>query len=187
MSNYKTHTEKELLQLLAKDDQLAFGEIYERFWKPLLTIAFNRLNDLQSAEDIVQDVFASLWKNRSATEVVSLKNYLAVATKYMALAKIKIIIRERQYQSSASSLTIIEPDADSLLDNKKLLEFIKKEVATLPEKCQLVFNCRDKGMSTKEIASQLNITPKTVENQINKALRHLRNSVSSFLHSFFSF
>jgi len=187
LTNYKTHTEKELLQLIAKDDSLAFGEIYDRFWKPLFAIAYNRLQDIQVAEDVVQDVFTSLWKNRISTEVASLKNYLAVATKYVVFAKIKKIIIEREYLSSALQVPLFEQDTDSLIDNKRLLEFIQKEVATLPEKCRLIFNYRDKGMSTKEIAKELNVTPKTVENQINKAFRHLRNAVSSLLHSFLCF
>lgn len=186
MSNYKSYTEKELLQLLSNDDRLAFGEIYDRLWKPLFAIAYNRLKELQAAEDIVQDVFASLWKNRHAVEADSVKNYLAAATKYMVLAKIKRMALERRYQQSAQLAPVVELNVDGDIDNKRLLQFIKTEVETLPEKCRLIFQCsRDKGMSAKEIATEFNISAKTVENQLNKALRHLRKSVHNILHTVF--
>ena len=89
MRDYSSYNNETLLELLAQGDEYAFTEIYERFHKVLFAIAYNRLNEIQEAEDIVHDVFASLWSNRTKVEVKSLENYLAVAAKYTVFAKIK--------------------------------------------------------------------------------------------------
>ena len=64
MKEYQLYNNQMLLDLLAESDEVAFTELYNRFWKKLFAIAYNRLNEVQAAEDIVHDVFASLWANR---------------------------------------------------------------------------------------------------------------------------
>lgn len=184
VSNYQSYSESELLHLITNDDAFSFTELYNRFWKTLFAIAYNRLKDTQAAEDIVHDVFASLWNNRKKIEVISLENYLAAATKYMVLAHIKKIEYNRRYQQSQQQAPVFEITIENSLHNKRLLEFVKKEVEKLPEKCRLIFKySRENGMKVKDIAQQLQISPKTVENQLNKALRQLRVAMKMFLHS----
>ena len=78
----------------------------------------------------------------------------------------------------------IKPRIEEILDHKKILEIIKKEVETLPEKCKLIFkSSRVDGKPIKQIAAELNLSTKTVENQISKALKHLRLATKSILQS----
>ncbi len=179
---YSTYTNPALLKLLSESDELAFTELYNRFWKKLFTISYNRLKEKESAEDIVHDVFASLWKNRHQIEIAALENYLATATKYAVLTKIKSFERERRYMSSFATAPVIEMHVESTLHYKRLLEIVKQEVEKLPEKCRLVFNySRQQGMPVKEIAKELHISPKTVENQLNKALKQIKMAARPFL------
>jgi RNA polymerase sigma-70 factor (ECF subfamily) len=179
---YTTYTNATLLQLLSESDELAFAELYDRFWKKLFTISYNRLKEIESAEDIVHDVFAALWKNRGKIEIAALENYLATAVKYAVLSKIKSVERERMYKSSIASAPVVEMDIESALHFKRLLEIVKKEVELLPEKCRLIFNySRQQGMPVKEIAEELHISPKTVENQLNKALKQIKMAARPFL------
>jgi len=179
---YSTYTNPALLKLLSESDELAFTELYNRFWKKLFTISYNRLKEKESAEDIVHDVFASLWKNRHQIEIAALENYLATATKYAVLTKIKSFERERRYMSSFATAPVIEMQVESTLHYKRLLEIVKQEVEKLPEKCRLVFNySRQQGMPVKEIAKELHISPKTVENQLNKALKQIKMAARPFL------
>lgn len=183
MRIYTSYTNDELLEFLAKSDELAFTEIYDRFWKKLFAIAYNRVKEYELAEDIVHDAFASLWANRSKTKIESLENYLATATKYMVLAKIKKKERERLYNNSYHQAPVVELSIENSLHFKRILEVVNLEIEKLPEKCRLIFKySRDEGMPVKQIAHELSISPKTVENQLNKALKQLKLATKIFIH-----
>jgi RNA polymerase sigma-70 factor (family 1) len=182
MRDYETYENPQLLALLSQSDEKAFMAIYHRFWQKIFSIAHNRLQSCEEAEDIVHDVFFSLWQNRETSQIQELENYLAVATKYKVLARIKYRLREKQYRATAHSAVVVEMPVENSLHYKRILILIKKEVAKLPEKCRIIFEySRNQGMSVKQIAKVMHISPKTVENQLNKALRHLRTAVRGFL------
>lgn len=182
MKTYEIYSDKELLHLLPADDEKAFTEIYNRYWKVVFAMAFSRLRDAPLAEDILHDVFASLWANRNKTEIDSLQNYLASATKYLVFATIrKKAHRERYYAAQLKPELNIEDD----FLYKQLYEFASKEIESLPERCRLIFRYREKGMTNSEIALQMKISIKTVENQINKAFHHLRFAMKKMLQVLF--
>jgi RNA polymerase sigma-70 factor (ECF subfamily) len=172
-----------LVELLCKDDENAFTELYNRYWQKLFAIAYNRLKEAETAEDIVHDVFAGLWANRGRIRIESLENYLATATKYLVLAKIKRKINERSFAASAGSAPVIEMTVESSVHYKQILELVYQEVETLPEKCRLIFKCsRNDGLTTKQIAGRLHLSPKTVENQLTKALNRLKPLGRTFFY-----
>ena len=96
MNTYTRYTPDELLHLITQDHEAAFTELYERYWEKLYVIAYNRLRDKASAEDIVHDVFTALWTNRHITHIDNAENYLAVAVKYAVLNRVKRTIRDRE-------------------------------------------------------------------------------------------
>lgn len=184
MKEYQLYDNKMLLELLFKSDEPAFTELYNRFWQKLFAIAYNRLKEIEAAEDIVHDVFASLWANREKIEIESLDNYLATSAKYMVLAKIKKKERERIYNAS-HHVRVLEIPIETSLHYKRILEIVKNEVEKLPEKCRLIFKySRNEGMPVKQIAKELHLSPKTVENQLNKAVKQLKLATRTFLSLF---
>jgi RNA polymerase sigma-70 factor (family 1) len=186
VKNYKKYDNQELLSLVAGDDKVAFTELYNRFWQPLFAIAINRTKERETAEDIVHDVFAGLWANRSKIQIESLENYLAVAVKYSVFSKIKKKVRERAMQQQMEGALVVEMKVEEALHYKRIVELVNLEVERLPEKCKLIFkSSREAGMPVKQIATELNISPKTVENQLTKAIRQLRLATRSFFHNFF--
>ncbi|MBP6022868.1 RNA polymerase sigma factor [Ferruginibacter sp.] len=183
MKDYLLYDNLSLLELLSKNDESAFTELYNRFWKKLFTIAYNRLKEVEAAEDIVHDVFAGIWANRKGLQIEFLENYLATATKYAVLGKIKKKELERIYTNSTHTTPVFELPVETALHYKQILEIIKHEVDKLPEKCRLIFKySRNEGMPVKEIAKELHISPKTVENQLYKAVKQLKLATKSFLH-----
>ena len=129
----------------------------------------------------MHDVFASLWPNRKKIKIESLDNYLATAAKYLVLAKIKKKEQERNYNNSSRQTPVIEFPIETSLHYKRFLEIVKNEVEKLPEKCRLIFKySRNEGMPVKQIAHELGISPKTVENQLNKALKQLKLDTKTF-------
>jgi RNA polymerase sigma-70 factor (ECF subfamily) len=172
------HIEKELLKGLSAGDKKAFAGIYHQYWELLLGMAYNRLKDLQAAEDIVHDVLAGIWINRHKQEIQSLRNYLATAVKYRILKEVRKSVMARNYQKGLIGIYITESDTDAAMDNKCMLQLLRKEVAVLPEKCRLIFRySRDQGLTVREIAEKMQISPKTVENQLHKALHRLRLTI----------
>jgi RNA polymerase sigma-70 factor (family 1) len=175
-----------LLRLMSADDKEAFTELYNRFWEKLFAMAYNRLADIQDAEDIVHDVMAGLWSSRKHLDIQLLENYLATAIKYGVYHKIRKKEKARITQLQHQHDNLWEMPVEDAVHYKRILEIIKTEVEHLPEKCRLIFKySRDEGKSVKQIAAALNISPKTVENQLNKALKHLKLVTRSFFFLFF--
>ena len=183
MNDYLLYNNQLLLELLSKGDESAFTELYTRYWKKLFTIAYNRLKEVEAAEDIVHDVFVGIWTNREKLQIEFLENYLATATKYAVLGLIKKKAQERMYNNNAAIATVFELPVETALHYKQILDAIKKEVEKLPEKCRLIFKySRNEGMPVKQIAKELHLSPKTVENQLHKAVKQLKLVTKSFLH-----
>ncbi|MBC9928966.1 RNA polymerase sigma-70 factor [Chitinophaga qingshengii] len=186
MSLYRTYTDEALLPLLQDSDETAFNEIYHRYCKLLFAVAANKLNSLADAEEIVQDVFADLWKRRLEITIErSLKSFLAAAVKFQVYS---VMARHHRQRARMAGF---EPDSMSIspveeqYNLKVLQEQLYHSTAGLPERCRLVYQLsREDGLSNKEIAAAMAISEKTVENQMTKALRHLR-AVFRFLFSFF--
>jgi RNA polymerase sigma-70 factor (ECF subfamily) len=173
---YKKLTDSELLKLMQTDDHGAFNELYLRYWEKLVAIALQRVKDLHIAQDIMQEVFVNLWKNRRRAEILKPENYLATAVKYLSLThlrsgkKMRIVEEEDAAAYLSDDIT-----ADQLLYSKHLLALIHKETNTLPPVRQLVFRySRLEGYSIKEIAEEMDLSPSTVKSHLTKALAHFR-------------
>jgi RNA polymerase sigma-70 factor (family 1) len=168
------YNDQELLTRLRTGDKEAFGIIYQQYWQLLFGMAWNRLKDRLVAEDVVHDVFASLWRNRQKQQIQCLKSYLATAVKYIILKELRKATLQQVYRDRHAMQPLM-PASDAALDARRILEMLQKEVEALPEKCRLVFRfSREEGMTVKQIADEMDISPKTVQNQLNKALKHLR-------------
>jgi RNA polymerase sigma-70 factor (ECF subfamily) len=180
-------SDMELSQRLSQGDEKAFGELYNRFWEKLFAIACNRLQDITLAEDVVHDVFESLWNNRNNIQIHALENYLATATKYMALAQVRKKAYSDRYIEQNKFLHPAESTIENAIHYRRILEMVESEINTLPEKCRIIFKYSREGqMSSKEIAETLGISPKTVDNQIHKALHHLKLKLKHLYSSFLS-
>ncbi|WP_316791304.1 RNA polymerase sigma-70 factor [Pedobacter frigoris] len=180
MAVYTKLTDMELIAALKHDDA-ALEEIYERYWSVLYRSAFNVLRDEAAALDVIQEVFIWFWEHRTTLEVNSIKAYLLIAVKY----KVANYIRNGKVRESFyERIPRIELDSefpDEVLQVKELKEMIDRFVNELPDRCQEVFHLsRNEHLTNREIAQRLGISEKTVENQINKALKRLKLNLGKF-------
>jgi RNA polymerase sigma-70 factor (ECF subfamily) len=162
----------------------AFTEVYNRYWKKLFSIAANKIQDLDDAEEIVQDIFVSLWKRREELGTIdTLSPYLAVSVKYRVIKYLdKQNNRQRYTDHNQKTATLADDSTRQWLEFEELRSRLAMFVADLPEKCRLVYRLsRESGFSQKRIASELGISEKTVEAHLGKALKTLRARLSSFL------
>lgn len=176
MSILDSCTDAELIALLRNEDHAAFTEVYKRFWDKVFAVAYHRLNDQLEAEEVVQDVFFSLWKRRKELEIqYSLNTYLSTAAKY------QIINRQRKQYLKEQNVAITDDGIDSTqlwFSARELKQQLDYHISQLPEKCRLIFNMsRAQYKSYAEIAAELNISEKTVEANITKALKILREKL----------
>lgn len=181
MAAYSAFTDQELTALLKEGNHAAFTEIYRRYWKKLFYIAGKKLNSLDEAEEVVQNIFLSLWNRRETIVITTtLAAYLTVSVKYWI---IKILDKqhhqERYVQSIAKNL--LDDSTQQWLEFLDLKEMLEKYINELPEKCQLVFKMsRNQNMSQKQIAEELDISEKTVEAHLGKAIKTLRARLNLF-------
>lgn len=178
-----------LLQRLRQSDESAYTEIFHRYWEKLYAIAYNRLRTRAAAEDVVQEVLASLWVRKAELDIRHLSGYLATATRYAVFRQISRLLPDHPLDMPNVAQQLVQtPDMDHL-DYCRLQERLGQEIAHLPEKCRLVFlYSRRDQYSNKEIAAALQLSEKTVEAHLTKALKHLRvrlKDVYPYLSFFF--
>lgn len=175
---YNQSDESAILALLKEGDMDAYETIYNEYWPRLYGYVYNRLKSKEVAEEIIQEVFFSLWKKHKELQLThSLAAYLFTAVKYQLLNYLKSDRIRRIYLSHVAQ----SPGQQSDNSNEEhiaasdLKNAMEKEVSRLPEKCQQVFRMsRHEHLSVTDIANTLNISHKTVENHLTKALRQLR-------------
>jgi RNA polymerase sigma-70 factor (family 1) len=173
-------TDQELIALLAQDNMEAFTELYQRYWDKIFAVAMHRLGDVEETEEIVQEIFLSLWARRKSLQLThGLHTYLSVAVKYKVIDH---LARQHCRQLQINNLTntpAVNPNTTAeWLDEKELRTQLEKTIGALPEKCRIVFLLsREDNKTYAEIAAQLNISKKTVEAHMSKALSTLRQSL----------
>jgi len=178
-----TDTDDDQLLVLLKDgSEFALTGIYKKYWQRLYIASNAILKDGQACEDIIQDIFLKLWLNRQDIHIkVSLAAYLFASVRYEVYRQIKSgRVREDIFDQVCER---IQAGADyNDLEYKELNSKISEIVAQLPDKCRTVYKLsREEHLSHKQIAVQLNISTKTVENHMTKALSFLKLSLAHAL------
>nr|WP_121272381.1 RNA polymerase sigma-70 factor [Pedobacter schmidteae] len=182
MQNLTQLQDEVLLKLLKQEHMAAFEEIYNRYWDKLYTAAYKRVQLKEVSEELVQDLFTSLWVNRNKVDIrTSLASYLFTSIKYLVLNYMQKEMVRSNYRESLSGNRIDNSTEETVLLNDLALN-INAAVEQLPDKCKSVFELsRKEYKSNKEIAAELGISEKTVENQLTKALKRLRLGLNSLL------
>ncbi|QEC76260.1 RNA polymerase sigma factor [Mucilaginibacter ginsenosidivorax] len=176
----KPYTDQQLLDLIRKDDRGAFTELYNRYWDKTYTVALHRLDDEHEAEEVVQEVFLSIWQRRATLQLThTVATYLAVAVKYKVINHLaKQYRRQLQHDELIITSPVVADSTADWLHEKELRQLLEKTISQLPEKCRIVFLLsRDENKTYAEIAAELNISQKTVEAHMSKALRELRETL----------
>jgi len=168
----------ELLLLISNGSKPAFDQLYNKYWKDVYNTAFKRLNDADKAQDVAQDVFVQLWIRSAKSPIENLQAYLHVAARNGVFKQLE---KESQYLSLPDSAENLESSFDHADANMLHEEFVKAFidlVDNLPFQQKIIFNLRfNEGLSSQEIADKLQISPKTVRNQMGRALSTLRKSL----------
>lgn len=175
------------LKQLQKGDLKIFDLVYKHYSERLYHFAFSILKNHDDAKEIVQETFLKLWNRRSDLRYdKSLKSYLFTISYNISVDMLRKRMKDKKYVDYLKTLHKgMEPEAQNLEQYNELTSEVRQAVKDLPEQRRLIFQLsREEGLSHAEIAGKLGITGKTVENQINLALKSIRKKLQSGdLHS----
>ena len=171
------HIDVKLLQRFQNGDIIAFQQIYETFCDPLYRFAHSYLKESFEAEEIVQDVFLKVWEKRAEVDVQkSFKSYLYQITVNKIFNELKQrIVRQKYVQQVMHAEQATEETPESSIQFHELNDKLEQLLNELPKQQRTIFvMSRWKGLTNVEIADQLNLSIRTVENQIYRATRFLK-------------
>ena len=173
---YITCSDEKIMALISdKNDASAFAELYERYFRILFNYTFNKVNDEFAAQEIVQELFVSIWLQRQRNVVQVCRPYLFSIAKNLIISFYrKELTRQRHYNEWEIQRDEYRADADQEVLTGDLQNRYEECLNLLPPKCREVFVLSRKGVTNREIAMQLQISEKTVEQHVTKALRVLK-------------
>ncbi|MBD1426967.1 RNA polymerase sigma factor [Sphingobacterium arenae] len=179
MADCKSHTTSNLLSRSQTQDEQAFTMLYEAHWEYVFEQAFIRCRQYDIAENITQDIFVALWDQMDELCIENIRGYLYIAVKNRVLNWFE---KEKRYVPIAELLVEYRAAAESsdtpLLD-KELVAVAEALVNSLNAKQQIIYKMRfEQELDTAEIAKQLKMNRKTVQNQLSLALAQLRASLA---------
>jgi RNA polymerase sigma-70 factor (ECF subfamily) len=176
--------EPELIQQIRTGDELAFEKLFRLYYERLCRYANQLVKDGSLSEELVQEVFVTIWENREKLHVqTGIKPYLYRAVHNRCLNSMK----HEQVRQNYSNSVLADPAVGAYrngeqLEAKELNSRIASALEKLPPECRKAFRLsRFEEFSYHEIAAYLGISVKTVENQIGKALKMMRSELADYL------
>lgn len=185
MKYLKKFSDEDLFNDCVAGNESSFEELYNRYWYKLYTEAIKRLRKAELAEEIVQDLFTSIWLNRQKIRIhTSVAAYLFTAVRYLVISTMqKELVRKNYKEFFKGSFKDYDNSTERKIAFNELQHQIESQVRLLPERCRCIYELsRKEFKSNREIADLLGISEKTVENQLTKALNRLK--VAMKLYSF---
>jgi RNA polymerase sigma-70 factor (ECF subfamily) len=176
-------SEPELLERLRQGSEPAYDQIFRTHYAQLVGLAESMLRDRAEAEEVAQDVMLELWRRRENIKVESsLRAYLLRATRNRALNRIRHERVVRTGEAQAQIVTHSQPQGEHHLVEAEIQSALQSAINELPPRCREVFELsRVHGLRYAEIAAAMEISVKTVEVQMGKALRILRDRLGDWL------
>jgi len=174
---------------MADGDSYALQFFFDKYYDNLCNYVNLYLHDQSISEDIVQEIFIYFWEKRGSIKIESsVKSYLFRASRNKFLNHLR---NEKSHQAIKMEVvsgieTFVNPD-DHLIDSRQLEVIIDSVVANLPSRCREVYVLhRNDNLSYREIASRMNISEKTVENQMSIALKRLKEQLAPYYEQIFA-
>src|SRR5690349_11743487 len=164
-------------------DEKAFEFLFKSQYETLCRRAYTLLNDMDEAEETVQQVFIGVWEKRKGMQVTeSIHAYLAKAVHNAALNRIKHLNVRMRYSKEQQLSFEANPPVTEISHANELKSRISAAIEGLPDQCRLIFKLsRFEELKYAEIAERLGISVKTVENQMGKALKVLREKLKDYM------
>ncbi|MFA6402269.1 MAG: RNA polymerase sigma-70 factor [Salinivirgaceae bacterium] len=190
MTNESNNVDYALVVRLRNNDKSAFTLIFSKYYKNLVTFSFSYTKSLNASEEIVQDIFLKLWENRAVIIIqTSFKSYLLKSVQNHSLDW----LRHQKIKTNHAAIILEHPilsdnDTEKYILYTELQEMLNKALTKIPEPYTQAFKMnRFEAMNYQEIAEKLEVSVRTVEVRISKALLLLKNELKDFLMMILAF
>jgi RNA polymerase sigma-70 factor (ECF subfamily) len=175
--------DRELLQRIQAGDEGAYDSVFRTWYPVLVRVAGVLLRDADASEEVAQEVMLELWRRRHLLDTgVSLRAYLLRAVRNRSLNHLRHLRVRRETESDVEALYDEPTGSDQPIVARELAEAVQVALRELPPRCREVFELsRVHGLKYAEIANALDISQKTVEAQMGKALKIMRERLAAWL------
>lgn len=180
----QSENEISLLAKVKEGDERAFMSLFDMYFSSLCRYIFLYINQKGIAEEIVSDIFMAIWEKRETFQIeVTLRSYLF----HSAKNRIYNYFRDNERFVLLDDFSSLERfENDYAVEADELQRLITEAICSLPDNCKEVFvKSREESLSNKEIANQLNISVKTVESHVTKAVKYIKNYLEKSYYYFF--
>lgn len=176
----RSSSDEILVEAMKNGDSVSFDILFNRYWQTLYTTAYviSRDNDVSSG--IVHDIFLNLWLKREKLQIGSFKGYITASTRYHVYRHMRVAKRNvLEYRNELGDGSRVSANEGELnIRQQELQRKVESHLEGLPKRCKEIFTMsRRDELSNDEIAKRLDISKRTVENQLTNALHHLRISL----------
>ncbi len=186
----KTPSDEILLNLVKTGDLDSFNILFERYWEKLFATVFSVCPDTEVCSEIVHDIFLNLWIRREKLQIEYFKGYITASARYHVYRHLKRVKKKNlEYRDELDYGNLVAVNnGESNIRYRELEKKVEEELEELPSRCREIFTMsRMEQLTNDEIATRLDISKRTVENQLTYALRHLKLSIRHFLFCLFLF
>ncbi|MCX2453732.1 RNA polymerase sigma-70 factor [Pedobacter sp. PLR] len=182
-------SDQELWGEIQQENSKAFDLLFERYWERLYSTCYSYLKNEEACKEIVHNIFLDIWQKRETLEVISFNNYLTSAARYQVY---KVIRKEKRNPiqliedyDQVPHLDWVRNQGEEKMRHEEIGRNLEEVLNTLPKRCKEIFVLsRIKNLSNEEIAGQLGISKRSVENQLTQALKVLRLALKGALYTF---
>jgi RNA polymerase sigma-70 factor (family 1) len=180
----QTQTDNQFIENIRAGDIRSFERVYHLYAESLVRYAVTIVKDIDDAEDIVQQLFVSIWEKKGIPDInTSLKSYLYRSVHNTSLNKLKQQKVKENYATQAVYVSDgLAAAANVVVEQKEVAAIIEQAMNELPEQCRKIFKMsKMEQLKYQQIADELAISVKTVENQMGKALKHMRERLKGLI------
>jgi len=184
MANLIFSYEKLLLDNIKKNDKASFSIIFTQYYKDLVTFSFGIVRNINTAEEIVQDVFINLWENRASLQIErSLKSYLLKSVQNYSLNWLQHVKVQSRFATYAKDHHLLSGnETENYVLHSELEQNLQQALDKIPPEYAQAFRMnRFENLSYPEIGQKLGVSTRTIEVRISKALSLLREALKDFL------
>lgn len=175
-------SDETLVEAMKKGDSEAFSCLFDRYWQKMYIVVFSISRDKEVCSEIVHDIFLNLWLKREKLQIEYFKGYITASARYHVYRHVKNVKKktiEYREELDYGNLVAVN-DGESNIRYRELEKKVEKELEELPCRCREIFILsRMEQLTNDEIAARLDISKRTVENQLTHALHHLRISLKN--------
>ena len=170
-------------RIASYNDEQAFKELYYLFYNKLYHFAYAFIKNRERAEEITEDVFINVWRNRAhLNEIKNIKVYLYTATKNNALnyiAKKAQELTTAPYDDITIDIAEYEATPDQIMISAEMLKKLNKAIDELPPRCKIIFKLiREDGLKYKEVAEILSLSVNTIDAQMAIAVKRIAHAIN---------